>query len=838
MLLRLLRFVPALAVLLLVFFLNSRPTEAPFWQWVLPKGGVYSQLPALGSFLSPYHGFWQNTASGRLPENWHLPQAGLQDSVHVRFDDRWVPHIFAQNEHDLYYAQGYITARMRLWQMETQVRKAGGRLAEVAGPAAVESDRFFRRMGMRWAAERAVAYMEQDSATKRAMQAYTSGINAYIESLGPSEYPIEYKLLDYAPERWSFIKSAFLLKLMAWDLTVPDLETDLDRAVKTFGKKTVEELFPNRQPFQEPVIPTSKDWEFEPDKRPEAPPDFASGGPAQATDAQDYTLNKRLQQRPSPLNGSNNWAIAGEKSRTGYPILCNDPHLGLQLPSLWFEVQLHTPGMNTYGVSLPGAPGVIIGFNERIAWGVTNVGPDILDWYDIRFRDDQKKQEYWHDGQWKPTTTRRETIRVRGAKNIAERMIFTHHGPVAQPADTSVNIGPEGHAVRWMGHEPSNEFRTFYELNKADNYGDYKSALQHYVCPAQNFAYADIQNNIALWANGQYPLRWPGQGKYLLDGTDPRHDWQGFVPWAHNPHIKNPERGFVSSANQHSTGEDYPYYLNWWSANFARGKRINNELSTMDSATVDSMRQLQLDDKNLMAQKALPTMLKLLDRTPLTQPGLNALDDLRGWDYQYRSAAVAPTIFEAWWEQLYNSIWEDEFGQIHFPREDYTLYMMLNDTSAKWYDDNRTETTEENLRALVNRSYKAAIQQLEEQLGEDQQLWEWSGYKNTQIPHMAGSLKPFNRMNLSPGGCENCINATRHKRGPSWRMIVALHPRKDQFAAYGIYPGGQSGNPGNPHFDDFVSDWEQGKLYRLLFLRSREAPSDAIVGEMTMAPEE
>ncbi|MDZ7309318.1 MAG: penicillin acylase family protein, partial [candidate division KSB1 bacterium] len=437
-------------------------------------------IPPLGKFLNPFAGFWQNhTGLDELPARLLLP--GLQDTVHILWDDRRVPHIFAGNDHDLYFAQGYLTARDRLWQMEFQTHIAAGRLAEIVGASALEHDRFRRRVGMVYAAEHAVAAMRADSATWQAAEAYARGVNAWISNLPLRHLPLEYKILDYRPEPWTVMKSALLLKLMAWRLTSRNEEVVKSRTIALLGDSLTRVLHPDYPPFMEPIVPAGTSWSFVPVAVPTPAHKFNYVPPA------DASLSPAM-----PGQGSNNWAVAGSRTASGYPILCNDPHLTLNLPAIWYEVQLVSPSVNVYGVSLPGAPAVIIGFNQHAAWGVTNAESDVMDWYHIVFQD-STRQDYLHDGAWRPTTWRVEEIRIRGGAVVRYSMPFTHHGPVVYRDSEKPFAGnlPRGAALRWVAHDSSNELATFLQLNRSRNYSDFLAALEHYACPAQNFVFAD-----------------------------------------------------------------------------------------------------------------------------------------------------------------------------------------------------------------------------------------------------------------------------------------------------------------------------------------------------------
>lgn len=551
-------------------------------------------LPPLGKFLDPFNGFWQQAESRQTQTESKLLINGLKGQVTIRFDENRVPHIEADNEEDLYFAQGFIVARDRLWQLDFQTRFAAGRLSEVIGEKAIDLDKYNRRMGMGFGARNMEAFVNKDPKMKMVLDAYTKGINAYIGTLKPKDYPIEFKLLDYEPENWKPINSAYLLKLMSATLAAASNDFYMSNALSKFGPEVIKDLFPN-YPFREdPIIPVGTKWDFDPLAIPKTP--------------EELTLNNNIKLNPKEEGlGSNNWAISGDKTITGFPLLANDPHLEMTLPAIWYQNQLTAPGVNVYGVTIPGSPGVIIGFNKEVAWGVTNVGSDVLDWYKITFKDNSKS-EYLFENEWKPIKKVVETILVRGKETITETVLYTHYGPIVymegekpEALPKSNNI-PVGYALKWIAHQPSNDIKTFYELNRAKNYSDYRAALIHYVAPAQNFIFSSKENDIAITPNGYFPLKWKGQGKFLLDGSKRTNEWQGRVPAEHNPTVKNPPRGFVSSANQFSTDSTYPYYLHWEFTGYERGARINRQLATMDKASVKDFQQLQNDNFSIHAE--------------------------------------------------------------------------------------------------------------------------------------------------------------------------------------------------------------------------------------------
>jgi penicillin amidase len=660
--------------------------------------------------------------------------------------------------------------------------------------------------------------MLADPTTRTVLEGYSAGVNAYISQLTPATLPFEYKLLDYRPEPWQPLKCALLLQLMAWDLSGRSDDLRMSNVLGKYGKAVTKDLFPDYPTREDPIVPVGTPLEFKSVPVPPTPPSFKAAYSASV-----------LKSEPDAELGSNNFAVSGAKSASGYPILANDPHLQLNLPSIWYQIQLHAPGVNVYGVTIPGAPTVIIGFNQEVAWGVTNVAADVMDWYQLKFKDNTRR-EYWHSGQWKPLRRVVERIKVRGGAERLDTVLYTHHGPVVydraeKPFNTQT---PIAHALRWVAHDGSgNEIMAFYRLNRARNYEDYRAALPYYGSPAQNFIFASTGRDVAISPNGRFPLKWRNQGKFVLDGTDPAHDWAGWIPAAHNPRVKNPARGFVSSANQFSAGPDYPYYLNWSFASYERGHRINQRLAQMAQATPDSLRLLQNDNLNLNAQLMLPRLLALVDAAPARpqpkSPTGRAVAELRRWNYRYEADAVGPSIFDLWYNDLVKRIWEDDFGskatgtEMRLPARDRTNNLILKEENSPWVDDRRTPERE-TLALLARQSLEFAADSLTRKFGALSPKWRWGIQKGTDILHLA-RLAGFGHMDVDCGGGAGIVNATSERNGPSWRMVVALGP---QVKAYGVYPGGQSGNPGSAFYDEMLETWRVGQLHELVFLRSAQ----------------
>jgi len=782
-------------------------------------------VPPLGKFLDPFQGFWANAESKTFNTKDELKLSGLRDEVIIRYDKHRIPHIFAKNNYDLYFAQGFVTAKDRLWQMDFQTRFASGRLSEVVGVKAAELDRYQRRMGMVYGAEKMVEEMRKDPIINEVINAYTAGINAYIQSLDRKDYPIEFKILDYQPEAWKPINCALLLKLMSATLTGGSDEMYMSNILSRFGPEVVKNLFPDYPHQEDPIIPQGTRWDFNALSIPKAPADVMLAGEVRTKQKEDGI-------------GSNNWAVSGAKSATGYPLLANDPHLDLTLPAIWYQTQLVSPDVNASGVAIPGAPGVIIGFNKDIAWGVTNVGADVLDWYHIKFRNASKK-EYWYNNQWKSVKRRVEKIVIRGGQTVIDTVLYTHHGPVVyengekpDKFPKARNI-PTGNALKWIAHLPSNDVRTFYMLNRAKNYSDYREALKHYTAPAQNFVFASVDNDIAITPNGYFPLKWKNQGKFILDGADPANDWHGRIPAEQNPTVKNPPRSFVSSANQSSTDPTYPYYINWEFSATERGRRINQRLLSMDKATVDSMRNLQNDNYSLLAHDILPSLLKAIKVDALNATERESYQIVSQWNRFYNPHEIGASIFEIWQKQVIEETWKDEFGDpqtpMRYPSRDRTVKLIVESPQAPWFDNIATPV-KETFEDIAQHAFKYTVDSLTRKYGTIGKSWQWANVKGSHVPHLA-AIAGFGSKVLMNGGSKHAVNALGEKNGPSWRMVVALGP---QVKAYGIFPGGQSGNPGSFFYDDMIGTWTEGRLQELLYLKSPEESSDQIISTLKL----
>lgn len=790
--------VSLILTLFLIYVLNR--------SWVVGD----NRLPPLGKFLDPFHGFWQNLEDNEPAHTGSLELSGLKAKVSVAFDSLAIPHIFAENDEDLYFTQGYITASHRLWQMEFQTHAAAGRVSEVTGPGKdgviLNYDRGQRRAGMVFGARHALEAMEADPTARMMIRQYTEGINYYIQSLAYRDLPFEYKLLDYQPEPWTPLKCALLLKNMAQTLNMGDKDMQMTNSLALFGPQITDLLFPDQEGVGDPIVDKPNSWTF----------------PAVRLDSVALALPDsliRIRKMPDadPTTGSNNWAVHGSKTATGAPMLCGDPHLNLSLPSIWYAIQLTAPGVNVMGASLPGSPAVIIGFNDSIAWSVTNAQRDLVDWYRITFQNGSKNH-YRLDGKWVPAQKVVEAFAIRGQPVFYDTVVYTHWGPITYDKTYHGEHNLNGYAMRWIAHDRSEEVLTFHKLNRGKNHQDYLKALDHYAAPAQNFAFASVSGDIAMRVQGKFPVRRANEGRFVMDGSKTTNGWQAFIPNEQNVADKNPARGFVSSANQYPVDPTYPYYITSTNWEAYRNRRINNVLSTTTPIQVDDMMKLQADNYNLKAEENLPALLSLLDTAQLRGEAKQAYTLAKKWNYLNSNDALGASVFEAWWANIMTLVWDE------MERKDILLSTPTHFTTARLireqpelaFFDLKSTPEKETARDIVRKAFSLAV--------DDLQKWKaghhnattapWADYKDSYVGHLL-RIQPLS-IPVRHGGGRGIVNAHSRTHGPSWRMIVSLE--KSGVKTWATYPGGQSGNPGSPHYSDLLGRWVNDQYYPLLFM--------------------
>lgn len=760
-------------------------------------------VPPLGKLLSPFEGFWQNAETPDATQPEMLDLEGLEAPVTVYYDELDIPHIFAENDRDLHFVQGYITARDRLWQMDFFSRLVYGRLSEVLGERALDFDRGNRRIGLRDMTEQLYEVIQKDRELAAILQAYSDGVNSYLNQLKRADHPIEFKLLNYEPEAWTPEKSCIAYAMLSNTLSKGDADLENTNALSILGRTWFDLLFPEQLGNLSPVIPTGTRWNFSP--IPVTKPNV--NYPLVAT---PNTLEK-----PHPLNGSNNFVVAGSKSKSGHVLLANEPDLELTLPSIWYAAHLHSPAKNVMGVTVPGTPVLLIGFNDSIAWGVTNSPRDQVDWYAIRFKNEQR-DEYWYNNQWFKTEKRIEKYEVRDADVYYDTVILVHHGPVVYDRHFLGDGQKTNYAMRWIAHQPGTTFSTMNKLNKAANLQDFHEAMRDFTGPPQNFIFGSAAGDIALFLPGQFPVKWKEQGKFLMDGSDPAYEWKNYIPFEHSLQASNPTNGFLSSANQHPVDSLYPYYVYDHHYEYYRNRRINDRLTLLNNITEKEMMKLQHDNYNYLASENLTFLLDSLDSAALSASQVAYRKDLQAWDYFNDPERTAPVIFQLWQDHLLALLWDElDTSTIVLDKPNkFTSFHLLRTQPEFPFANILATSARENTRDLINLAFQEAADSLDQWVAQNNLPAQWYAFKNTSVNHLL-RLEPFSEREIKIGGYGGIVNAAGKGHGPSWRMVVELDPSGPK--AWGVYPGSQTGNPGSFRYAEMIEEWANGTYFPLLF---------------------
>ncbi len=715
---------------------------------------------------------------------------GLTGTVSVT-RDRWgVPHIVARaSDADALFALGYVHAQDRLWQMEFQRRVARGQLSEVLGSAALEQDKFLRTWGFYRAAERALPALS--ARTRGLLSAYTAGVNAGVEA---GKLPLEFRVLGFKPGRWTDVDSVAWQKLMAFDLGGNwDQELNARRIVDKLGAGELDTLYPP-YPAGAPTILSARDLRKQDFS---APDSGAVLSPAtRAVLSRQAAVVASLGFAPAPDKGSNDWVVSGRFTGSGKPLLADDPHLGLQAPMLWYLAELRGPTLHVIGATIPGLPGVVIGRNDRVAWGVTNTGPDVQDLY--------------LEPPGSVFKTRTEVIKVKGQPDTRLTVRGSRHGPIITGTG-GVNV--QNVALRWTALDPGDTtLDAFLGLNYARNWGDFTTALQKYVTPMQNFVYADVDGNIGYYAPGRVPIRRGWSGELPVSG-DGEHEWAGFIPFDQLPHVYNPPEGLIVTANNRAVPDSYPYQLTnpaGWAPPY-RAERILELLKGKTGLTARDMAAVQGDTLSLLWRDLKPA---LLATEPQDGRDGKALDILRAWDGRQDLDSVSSSIFAAWYSRLAGMA-SDELGQSGPWNEPLFIAGQLK-KDGKYCKNAQAKIP--GCAALLSETLHAAVGELSGRLGQDVSAWRWDKLHRAASKHGAfGGVRAlawiWNRSVASPGGLYTVnvgsydLNSFVQDHGPSYRQVVDLaEPDAGRFMG----TLGQSGNPLSAHYADQQALWQRG----------------------------
>jgi penicillin amidase len=748
----------------------------------------------------------------------------LRERVGVQFDARGVPYIRAGNRHDLFFAQGYITARDRLWQMDLLRRTARGELSEILGEAALAEDKQRRLYGFSALAEDMLNRVSPPM--REALEAYTQGVNAYIESCSFGTWPLEFTLLRYRPRPWRATDSLVITKLYAEALSNTWRQDISREALAKVSPERRQEILPDTSPLDVLVVGSDKQEQLK--VAGASPPDatrraltHAGQQVAQLSAAEADTLraldsieriNQRTFQRVGLYNMgrtiSNGWVVSGARSVSGKPLLANDPHLDASVPSIWYMSHLHAPGLRVAGVTIPGLPGITLGHNDRIAWGITNFLGDVEDLYSERFAGDDKRM-YMTPAGLREAEVRREEIRVRqnnvgtSVRVVPFDVTVTRHGPVIfEKADRR-------YALRWTALEQQPpDYETFFLLNSARNWDEFRAALGVYAGPPLNFIYADVEGHIGYYGVGKIPIRNKGDGTVPYDGTTVDEAWAGFIPFDELPNSFDPPAGMIVTANQRVVGKDYPYHItSTWPAPY-RARRISDLLTAKEKLSLGDFRVIQADTYSFTDATFTGEVVKLaranFDKSPEWQ---KMLEDFDGWDGKAsadsRAMLLSGKMHEAFEYHVLSIVFGDKREQ-HFPWPSRNTFIdkVITTRPVAWLPPGF-----DSYDALILACYKEAVADIKRTFGPDTSIWTWGNKPHRNFNHplarlpLLGGQFALPRFPLTTGGSGDTVNA-----GPevSMRLLVDLS-NWDQ-TRQGISVG-QSGDPASPHWKDQLTDW-------------------------------
>jgi penicillin amidase len=806
--------------------------------------------------------FGAYTARRSFPQvDGEIQLTGLDAPVTVYRDSMGIPHIYATTAHDLFMAQGYVHAQDRFWQMDSWRHIGSGRVSEMFGESQLETDAFLRTLGWRVTAEKEWDQLSPDS--QAILEAYTEGVNAYLKDHSGAALSLEYSILglltpDYQIEPWTPVNSLTWGKAMAWDLR-GNMGEEIERAVllKTLTPEQIDQLYPP-YPTDHPVIVNHIGAGAVSGISGETKSAAQFAIPNSQLDALQHNaalLDRALGPKGDGI-GSNSWAISGSRTATGMPLLANDPHLGPQIPSIWYQVDMHCQPKSDQcpyemgGFSFAGVPGVIIGHNDRIAWGLTNVGPDVMDLY-IEKVNPANPNQYEVNGAWVDFETRTETINVAGGDPVEITVRLTRHGPViSEVYGLLKNTGgaddpefvpfkdragielPENYviALRWTALTPSTPFDAVWGFNKAQNWDEFRQAARNFHVPAQNLLYADTEGNIGYQMPGDIPIRKNGDGRFPVPGWTDDYEWTGFIPFEEQPYTFNPVEGYIATANNQVPPRDYPYLV---TADWDYGYRANRIVDMIENAPgkidIAYIQKMQGDSYDANAAVLVPVLMQ----TPIDdQHQADARAMLEGWDYQLTVDSAPAALFESFWTHLLADTFNDDLPKAYWPsggsRWFEVVRGIVNDPANAWWDDKSTaqvETRDE----IFAKAFSEAVTEMEKTLGKDSSKWKWGDLHTATFENLTlgkSGVAPiealFNRGPFPTRGGQSIVDATGWKTTngyfvdwlPSMRMIVDLGDMRNSLT---VHTTGQSGHAYHPHYIDMAPLWASVQYYPMLW---------------------
>jgi penicillin G amidase len=731
---------------------------------------------------------------------------GLNSKVEI-LRDRWgIPHIYGQTIKDVVFAQGYVHAQERLWQMDFNRRVLAGRLCEIMGMTTLEADVTLRTLGLRRVAEQEVALI--DDGLRDLLECYCAGVNACIAH---GRLPIEFSLLGYQPEPWTVADTLSWNKLMFLTLgTSWDSEFLRGQLLKTLGPEKTAELELGEEDAWPLIIDAALSTPYQPGK-------------------------VMLGTSPRDGAGSNNWVISGRRSQSGMPLLANDMHLGLTSPAIFYQNHLCAEDLNVIGVTFPGVPFVIQGHNGRVAWGFTNGFADVQDLYEEHIRKADGQIEYEYKGKWHPVKTHIEWIKIKGAGMHSLEVLETCHGPLINYAMLKdITPEPPPLAMTWTAFEPRPMLHGLLQMNLAKNCSEFQEALRHWGAPVQNIVFADTTGNIAYTQAGVIPIRAKGDGSIPLPGWSGEHDWIGKIPFDDLPHLYNPARGYVATANNRVAGAEYPYYLSRDYISRDRAQRIIELIESLPLVDLAWMKQMQFDQESPSARSMVKAVGQLRPAEPILSEAVGLLVN---WDCVLRADSPAAALYEVLARQTLQLMLTGKLAGLEENMRGKTpsglwefhswewLAARLEQPDSPWWDLGSGEKRDDVLLLALEHSIKF----LKEATGKEMAEWQWGMLHQLTFRHILGRQKQlahlFNQGPFPVGGDGGTVWASYSSllnfksdiiTGPPFRFLIDM---ADPEHAQVIFAPGQSGRPGSPHYGDGIDAWFHAGYHPLLFRR-------------------
>jgi penicillin amidase len=740
--------------------------------------------------------WFQHTIKKSLPQmSGEIALEGLREDVEIIRDIYGIPHIYAKNEPDLCFALGYAMAQDRLWQMEFYRRLGQGQLSEVLGEELVKVDRYFRTITA------AGLNKKIPDDTAFLFKSFTDGVNVYIDTHS-DRLSFEFKLLGYKPEPWTAEDYFAILKVVSWGLSFGwNVDLTAAKMLEKLGKEKWRDAFPV-WPDDAPLIVHEE---------------FKGLSEISTPLLKTLCLIEKLT-GVSTLSASNNWVVSGRKSVTGKPILANDPHLGLTNPSIWWEVHMVCPTINVSGFAIPGVPGVAIGHNLHIAWGITNVMVDDVDFYIEKINPENPRQ-YWFKDHWEEMKVKEETIRVKGQDPIKTEILLTRHGPIVSDIKDSKE---KALSARWAFTEGLQPGHAGYLLAKAKNIREVKEALRYWEVPCQNFVFADVDGNIGYWCSATIPNRLKGDGILPMPGWTDEYEWKGFVPFEKRPHMINPKEGFIATANNKVIGDNYPYFISYYWEPLDRITRIRQHLVAKEKLSTDDFKRMQQDVFCVLASEMAPKMIQVLERRFTDEKGQKAKEFLSTWDFSMDKDSVGACLFEVTFRKMMDNIFKEELGEELFheylktalfpPR---ALRKMIRKGSSLWFG----KKTLEDILAV---SMKQMFLELREVIGSDMTQWTWGKIHSLTFEHVLGKKKllawVFNLGPFPVGGSHLTTNMRQYSYKDPYRVICGVSERMivdflNTKECLHVLPTGESGHLGSPHYQDQIDLYLNGRYH-------------------------